>query len=156
MFNSICTYGADAVAAKTEILSATHCQFECQVVWPNLAIYWTLGNFLKPLATINLLRSATSLGNFCEGVKICHFSSEIIFGQPLKIFGDFFLVTLNCQVGFPEAYSIKRFRINYGHSVENYIIFPIRSKFGRIRVFVIYGPVLLEAIGGPWRINDLQ
>ena len=94
LFNSICTYGADAVAAKTEILSATHCQFECQVVWPNLAIYWTLGNFLKPLATINLLRSATSLGNFCVGAKILNFSSETIFGQLLWTFGDFSLVTL--------------------------------------------------------------
>ena len=25
-----------------------------QAVWPDWAIYWTLGNFLKPLATINL------------------------------------------------------------------------------------------------------
>ena len=26
----------------------------------------------------------------CKGVKIIHFSSEIIFGQPLETFGDFF------------------------------------------------------------------
>ena len=44
-------------------------------VWPDLAIYWTLGNFLKPLATINLPKSSTFLGNVCEGVKIYHFSS---------------------------------------------------------------------------------
>ena len=41
------------------------------------------GQILKPLAKINLLKSATLLGNFCEGVKIYHFSSEIIFGQHL-------------------------------------------------------------------------
>jgi len=46
----------------------------------DLAIYWTLGNFLKPLATINLPKSPTFLGNFCKGVKIYHFSSEISFG----------------------------------------------------------------------------
>ena len=39
--------------------------------------------FLKPLATINLPKSPTFLGNFCNGVKIYHFSSEIIFGQLL-------------------------------------------------------------------------
>ena len=32
-----------------------------------------LGNFLKPLTTINLLKSLTFLGNFCKGVKISHF-----------------------------------------------------------------------------------
>ena len=42
-----------------------------------------LGNFLKPLATINLAKSPTFLGNFCKGVKIYHFYSEIIFGQLL-------------------------------------------------------------------------
>ena len=50
-------------------------------------IYWTLGNFLKPLATIYLPNSPTFLGNYC---KVFHFSSEIIFGQLLLTFGDFF------------------------------------------------------------------
>ena len=52
-------------------------------VRPDLAIYWTLGNFVKPLATIKLPQSPTFLGNFCKGVKIIHFSSETIFGQLL-------------------------------------------------------------------------
>ena len=52
------------------------------------------GNFLKPLATINLPKLLTFLGTFCKGVKIYHFSSEINFGQLLQTFGDFFLVTL--------------------------------------------------------------
>ena len=59
-------------------------------MWPDWAIYWTLGNFLKPLAAINLPKSPTFLVNFCKGVKIYHFSSEIIFGQLLWTFGDFF------------------------------------------------------------------
>ena len=41
-----------------------------QAEWPDWAIYLTLGNFLKPLATINLPKSPKFLGNFC---------SEIIF-----------------------------------------------------------------------------
>ena len=48
-----------------------------------LGIFWTLGNFLKPLSTINLPKSPTFLGIFSNGVKIYYFSSEIIFGQLL-------------------------------------------------------------------------
>ena len=36
----------------------------CRAVWPDQAIFWTLGNFLKPLATINLSKSPPFLGNF--------------------------------------------------------------------------------------------
>ena len=50
--------------------------------------------FLKPLAAINLPKSPKFLGNFSKGVKIFHFSSEIIFWQLLLTFGDFLLVTL--------------------------------------------------------------
>ena len=50
-------------------------------VWPDWAIYWTLSIILKPFATINLPKSATFLGNFCKGVKIYHFSIEIILGN---------------------------------------------------------------------------
>ena len=42
-------------------------------MWPDCVIYWTLGKFFKPLATINLLKSPTFLRNFCKGVKINHF-----------------------------------------------------------------------------------
>ena len=52
------------------------------------------GQLLKPLVTINLPKFPTFLVNFCKGVKIFHFSSEIIFGQLLYTFGVFFLVTL--------------------------------------------------------------
>ena len=50
-------------------------------VWPDWAIYLTLGNFLKPLATINLSKSPTFLGNFCMCLKIYYFSSESILGN---------------------------------------------------------------------------
>ena len=56
--------------------------------------FLTLGNFLKSLATINLPKSSTFLGNFCKVVKIYNFSSEIVFGQLLQTFVDLFLVTL--------------------------------------------------------------
>ena len=46
-----------------------------------LGKFCTLGNFIKPVTTIILTKLPTLLGNFCKGVKIFHFSSEIIFGQ---------------------------------------------------------------------------
>ena len=52
-----------------------------EALWPDWAIYLTLGNFLKPLTTIYLPKSRTFLGNFCKGVKIYHFCSELIFGN---------------------------------------------------------------------------
>ena len=61
-----------------------------QPVWPDWTIYCTLGNHSKPLVTINLPKSPTFLTNFCKCVNIIHFSSEIIFGQLLLTFGDFF------------------------------------------------------------------
>ena len=47
-------------------------------VWPDWAIYWTLGKILKPNATINLPKCPTFLGNFCKGVKIYHFWATFI------------------------------------------------------------------------------
>ena len=46
---------------------------------PDSAIYFTLGNFLKPVATIILPKSPIFLGNFGEGGKIFHYSTEIIY-----------------------------------------------------------------------------
>ena len=43
-------------------------------MWPDWAIYWTLGN-------ISLPKSPIFLGNFRKVVKIYHFSNEIIFGN---------------------------------------------------------------------------
>ena len=65
-----CLYEAGAEASK-------------QAVWPDWAIHWTLGNFVKPLATINFPKSPTFLSKFYKGDKIYHFSSEIIFWQLL-------------------------------------------------------------------------
>ena len=45
-------------------------------VWPDWAIYWTLGKHLS--------QSPLFLGNFCKGVKIYHISSEIILGNFYK------------------------------------------------------------------------
>ena len=54
-------------------------------LWANFQSLW------QQLICPNLL---PFLGNFCKGVNIIHFSSEIIFGQLLLKFGNFYLVTL--------------------------------------------------------------
>ena len=51
---------------------------QCDQIWRFIGLWAT-----KPLATMNLPKSPTFLGNFCKGVKICHIYSEIIFGQLL-------------------------------------------------------------------------
>ena len=48
------------------------------------------GNISKPFATINLTKSPTFLGNFCKGVKIYHFSSEIVLGNFYRHLAIFF------------------------------------------------------------------
>ena len=69
-----------------------------------LGDFCTLGNFFKPLATISLPKSLTFLGNFCKGVNIYHFSSEIIFGQLLQTFGNFLLITLtSTNSAYPDT-----------------------------------------------------
>ena len=52
------------------------------------------GQLFKTFGNNYFAQTATFLGNFCEVVKIFHFSSGIIFGQLLSTFGDFLLVTL--------------------------------------------------------------
>ena len=55
-----------------------------------LADLFDFGTLLKHLATIILPKYPTFLGNFCKGVKMSHFSSEIIFGQLLWTLGNFY------------------------------------------------------------------
>ena len=51
-------------------------------VWPDRAICWTLGKFLKPMATINLHKFLTFMGNFwCQNLSF--------LGNLFYTFGDF-------------------------------------------------------------------
>ena len=59
-----------------------------KAVWPDGAIYCTLDTFSKPVQQL-FCQNYHILGNFCKGVKIVHFSSEIIFGQLLDIWQFF-------------------------------------------------------------------
>ena len=52
-------------------------------------------------------KSPTFLGNFCKGVKIFNFSSEINFGQLLQTFGDFYLVTLRADHKLAESITLE-------------------------------------------------
>ena len=64
-------------------------KFKVKILWvlqtvrSDWAIFCTLGNYSKPVATIILPKLPKLLGNFCKGAKIIHFSNQIIFGQHL-------------------------------------------------------------------------
>ena len=106
-----------------------------QAVWPDLAIYWTLGIFLKPLATIDLPKSSTFLGNFCKGVKIIHFSIEITFRQLLYIYTvkDFYMkLPFHIKSGSNLLYSkpilcikVKKRRISWNLNLNNEALMSI-------------------------------
>ena len=55
-------------------------------MWPDWALYYTLGNFSKPVEKIILPKSPTFLANLCKVVKIFHFAREIILGNFLQFF----------------------------------------------------------------------
>ena len=98
-----------------------------QSVWPDWAIFCTLGNHSKPVATIILPKSPTLLANFCKGVKIIHFSSEIIFWQLSLTFGDFYLVTLapispKASKKSDLMWSIALFRVTWVTNVQVWIL----------------------------------
>ena len=52
--------------------------------------FYFLGKHSKPAATNILPKLPALLSNFCKEVKSIHFYSEIIFGQLIQTFGDFF------------------------------------------------------------------
>ena len=89
-----------------------------QAVWPDLAIYWTLGKFLKPLPAINLPKSPPFLGNFCKGVKIYYFSSEIILGNFYR-----HLAIFSGHTGYIDAMTspaLKMFRWNTSYGLMSH------------------------------------
>ena len=90
---------------------------------------------LKAFGNINLPKSPTFLGNFCKGVIIFHFSSEIIFGQLLQTFGDFFLVTLLPS----ENYSRRSCCKQCNNCAALVLVTPVKA----MRVKVLY-PLLMN------------
>ena len=65
--------------------------YQCDQIWRFIGLWATFQNLWQKLIGPNL---SHFVGNYCVGVKIYHFSSEIIFGQLLLTLGDFSLVTL--------------------------------------------------------------
>ena len=76
---------------------------QSEPVWPDWAIYWTLGNFLKPLATINLSKSPAFLGNFCKCVKSLIFIVRSFWATFLDIW-QFFSGHTGPSVRWPNIF----------------------------------------------------
>ena len=96
MQRTIVREGLDDVGPSVDVINIfwTESQFHksctvkkvCYEPWTQSQsdqIFCFLGKHSKPVATIILRKSLTLLGNYCKGVKLIHFSSEIIFGQLL-------------------------------------------------------------------------
>ena len=87
-----------------------------------------LGNFLKPLATINLPKSPTYLGNFCKGVKIDHFSSGSFlcnFYRHLGIFSGHAVETIN-KISAKKSVSIRlKWLWEMTHDQEGRVRIPV-------------------------------
>ena len=79
---------------------------------------------------MTLPKSPTFLGNYCKGAKIIHFSNEIIFGQLLQTFGDFYLVTLlagekfNCKNHNKLSVYKKHFCFRRSNKTSQLIVVP--------------------------------
>ena len=104
-------------------------------MWPDWAIYWTFGKLLKSLATINFPKSPKFLGNSCKGVKINHFSSELIFGN-FKDVWQFVLVTLSPSLDsqyVTSAISLMVGHFDYKHrclvEMNVHIVFIVPRKW---------------------------
>ena len=66
------------------------------------------GKLFKACGNNYFVHIAHILRSFCKGVKMFHFSNDIIFGQLLKTFGNFLLVTLMTALA-----DIRSIQINY-------------------------------------------
>ena len=73
------------VSRSTESLYGPVCVLKLKrhlfTVWPDWAIYWNFDRFLKPLATFNLPKSPTFLGNFVKESKSIIFIVKSFLGS---------------------------------------------------------------------------
>ena len=87
----------------TSAVMATHLyllpQCVCQSVWPDWAIYCTLGNFSKPMATIILSKLPTFLGNFLKQSKSFIFLVKSFLGNFYKNLATFYWLHCSANLG---------------------------------------------------------
>ena len=93
--------------------------------WPDWVIYWTLGNFLKPLAAIILPKLSTFLGNVSKAnlsfFKWTHFWATFIF-----TFGDFFWSHCSLLLSF-IAFGVSLLFFLHDALKRSFIIYDIYS-----------------------------
>ena len=97
-------------------------------VWPDVAIFCTLSNFLKPLATINLTKSPTFSDNFCKGVKIFHFLVKSFLGNFYRHLAIFFWSHCSLPTSHPHTFST-RIDPESGHGLPLSFLLLHRASF---------------------------
>ena len=117
MFTRLATDGRESLAATAVPIP----------VWPDWAIYYTLGNFSKPVATNILPKLSTFLGSLSKVVKIFHFSIENQFGRLLYTFGDILLGM--CSILSNKIYPMS----NMCTSGESYLVWLKQPSFDKDR-----------------------
>ena len=86
-------------------------------VWPDRAIYWILGNFLKPLATIKVPKSSTFLGNLGSAFL---FQNQAIFFFPWARFKWLFALPFCWSVNYSKTL-MQDCEPIYGHFGTRYL-----------------------------------
>ena len=93
-------------------------------VWPYWVIYCTSGNFSKPVAKIILPKLPIFLDNFCKGVKIFHFSSEIFLCNFWRHLATFSGHTASVS-SFSNQQSLNNFKVRLTH--RRFVLFLLKN-----------------------------
>ena len=99
-----------------------------RAVWPDLPIYWTLGNFSKPLATISLPKTPTFLGNFLEVSKYLIFLVKSFLGNFYRHLATFH--RSHCMLRPGQWFWALAMAIRPKHNIYSY--------FSRFHLFCIF------------------
>ena len=126
-------------------------RFGQRPVWSvtGLGDFLHFGQFFKACGKNYFAQIVHILGNFCKGVQIIHFSSEIIFGQLLLTFVRLFISHTACvsqQVPYiiitsfsPKNRSdqISKFKVHHNHHYHLFFLSRQQAFSHAIKYFLI-------------------
>ena len=84
-----------------------------QVVWPDSTIYWALGNFSKPVATISLPKSLTFLAFFVKVSKSLIFLVKSFLGNFYRHLATFYWSHCSLESTKARARTVSIFSVQF-------------------------------------------